>query len=87
MARESGQVPARSKRRIAFPLGIAAIVVIGVLVVFLARRPASQPKVSLDTPADINVTPSTETSTTIAGSTDAVPTTLPDTPTTVAVTP
>ena len=85
LARESGQVEQRPKRRLAFPLAVAAAVVIGVLMVVIARQPASTPKLNID-PTTVTVDPTVSTldpavatdgsSTTIAaGTTDTVPTT------------
>jgi hypothetical protein len=83
LARESGQVEQRPKRRLAFPLAVAAAVIIGVLMVVIARQPASTPKLNID-PTTVDPTVSTldpavatdGSSTTIAaGTTDTVPTT------------
>ena len=85
LARESGQVEQRPKRRLAFPLAVAAAVVIGVLVVVIARQPAATPKLTID-PTTVTLDPTVSTldpavaadgsSTTIAnGSTDTIPAT------------
>lgn len=78
--RESGRVEERPKRRLAFPLTIAAAVIIGVLVVVIARQPASTPKLTID-PTTVTVDPNSITvdssvATIPAGGTDAVPTTV-----------
>lgn len=85
MARESGQQQDRPARRLGFPLAVAAAVVIGVIVVVLARQPASQPKANLELPAELSTVP-VDSSTTIAGASDSVPTTVVDSSTTVPVT-
>ena len=83
LARESGQVEQRPKRRLAFPLAVAAAVVIGVLMVVIARQPASTPKLNIDpttvdptvSTLDPAVTPDGSSTTIAAGTTDSVPTT------------
>ncbi|CAB4334092.1 MAG: hypothetical protein F2947_00955 [Actinobacteria bacterium] len=80
LARESGQVEQRPKRRLAFPLTIAAAVIIGIVMVVIARQPASTPNLTID-PTTVTLDPNSITAdtsaTTIpAGGTDAVPTTL-----------
>lgn len=80
LARESGQVEQRPKRRLAFPLTIAAAVIIGIVMVVIARQPASTPNLTID-PTTVTLDPNSitagTTATTIpAGGTDAVPTTL-----------
>ena len=80
MARESGQVEQRPKRRLAFPLTIAAAVIVGIVMVVIARQPASTPKLTID-PTTVTVDPNSNTvdssvATIPAGGTDEVPTTL-----------
>jgi hypothetical protein len=80
MDRESGKVEERPKRRLAFPLTIAAAVIIGILVVVIARQPASTPKLTID-PTTVTVDPNSVTvdssvATIPADGTVAVPTTL-----------
>jgi hypothetical protein len=80
LARESGQVEQRPKRRLAFPLTIAAAVIIGIIMVVIARQPASTPNLTID-PTTVtldpnSVTADTSAATIPAGGTDAVPTTL-----------
>ncbi|MCX6510202.1 MAG: hypothetical protein NT081_05255 [Actinobacteria bacterium] len=80
LARESGQVEQRPKRRLAFPLTIAAAVIIGIVMVVIARQPASTPKLTID-PTTVTLDPNsitadTSATTSPAGGTDAVPTTL-----------
>jgi len=80
LARESGQVEQRPKRRLAFPLTIAAAVIIGIVMVVIARQPASTPNLTID-PTTVtldpnSVTADTSAATIPAGGTDAVPTTL-----------
>ncbi len=80
MARESGQVEQRPKRRLAFPLTVAAAVIVGIVMVVIARQPASTPKLTID-PTTVTVDPNSNTvdssvATIPAGGTDAVPTTL-----------
>lgn len=48
LARESGQVEQKPKRRLAFPLAVAAAVVVGVLVIVIARQPADTPNLTID---------------------------------------
>ena len=85
LARESGQVEQRPKRRLAFPLAVGVAVVIGILMVVIARKPADTPKLNID-PTTVTLDPTISTidpaapangsSTTIAaGGTDAAPTT------------
>lgn len=81
LARESGQVEQRPKRRLAFPLAVAAAVVIGVIVVVIARMPADVPKLTVD-PTTVTDDPSASTvpldstATTVAsGGVDTVPST------------
>ena len=57
-ARASGTVEPRPKRRLAYPLGVLAAVVIGVIVVVIARQPAETKAPVLDIPA-ASVTDST----------------------------
>jgi hypothetical protein len=80
LARESGQVEQRPKRRLAFPLTIAAAVIIGIIMVVIARQPASTPNLTID-PTTVTLDPNsitadTSAATIPAGGTDAVPTTL-----------
>lgn len=80
LARESGQFEQRPKRRLAFPLIVAAAVAIGMIVVVIARQPASTPKLTFD-PTTVTVDPNSITAdssvaTIPAGGTDAVPTTV-----------
>ncbi len=80
LARESGQFEQRPKRRLAFPLTVAAAVAIGIIVVVIARQPASTPKLTFD-PTTVTVDPNSITAessaTTLpAGGSDPVPTTL-----------
>ena len=80
LARESGQVEQRPKRRLAFPLTIAAAVIIGIIMVVIARQPAGTPNLTID-PTTVtldpnSVTADTSAATIPAGGTDAVPTTL-----------
>lgn len=49
--RESGVVEPRPKRRLAYPLGVLAAVVIGVIVVVIARQPAETKAPVIDIPA------------------------------------
>jgi hypothetical protein len=65
---------------LAFPLTIAAAVIIGIVMVVIARQPASTPNLTID-PTTVTLDPNSITAdtsaTTIpAGGTDAVPTTL-----------
>lgn len=75
LARESGQTPAKERRRLAFPLAVVGAVVVGVIVVVIARQPADSPKASLDIPTETSlvdgatVVPGADGSTT-----DSVPT-------------
>jgi hypothetical protein len=87
LARESGQPENRSARRLGFPLAVAAAVVIGVVVVVLARRPASQPKANLQLPAESTTVPADAASATTAPSADSVPTSVVVSSTTVSVAP
>jgi hypothetical protein len=90
LARESGHVEQRPKRRLAFPLAVAAAVIVGVLMVVIARQPASTPKLNID-PTTVTLDPTVSTldpaaatdssSTTIASSSAD---TVPATATTVA---
>lgn len=72
-AREKGTVPDRPKRRWAYPSIVAIAVVLGVLAVWFARRPA-------DTPSSNIVTPAAQT--TDASVADATTTTVAVDPTT-----
>jgi len=84
-ARESGQVEPRPKRKLAFPLAVAAALVIGIVLVVIARMPADTPNLNIDpTTVTLDPTistidpaaPTDRTSTTIgAGGTDTAPTT------------
>lgn len=69
IARERGEEPGRSKRRLGYPLIVAAAVLLGVLVVWYARRPADTPSANLVTP-EVQTTDSTIT----AASSTSVPT-------------
>ena len=80
LARESGQFEQRPKRRLAFPLIVAAAMAIGIIVVVIARQPASTPNLIID-PTTVTVDPNSITAdssvaTIPAGGTDAVPTTV-----------
>ena len=80
LARESGQFEQRPKRRLAFPLIVAAAMAIGIIVVVIARQPASTPKLTID-PTTVTVDPNSITAdssvaTIPAGGTDAVTTTV-----------
>ncbi|HBU02108.1 MAG TPA: hypothetical protein DEB20_06140, partial [Acidimicrobiaceae bacterium] len=48
LAREGGQVEQRPKRKLAFPLAVAAAVVIGTVLVVIARMPADTPNLNID---------------------------------------
>ena len=48
LARESGQVESHPKRKLAFPLAVAAAVVIGIVLVVIARMPADTPNLNID---------------------------------------
>lgn len=85
LARESGQVEQRPKRRLAFPLAVAGAIVLGVIVVAIARMPADTPQLNID-PTTVTLDPTVSTidpsasvegsSTTVAaGSADTVPST------------
>lgn len=74
LARESGRVEPRPKRRLGFPLAVAAAVVIGVIVVVLARQPKSAPKLTID-PTTVTSVPAAGDATSTAGGSDPVPTT------------
>ncbi|MEI7624196.1 MAG: hypothetical protein WCJ88_11615 [Actinomycetes bacterium] len=83
LARESGQVEERPKRRLAFPLAVAGAIVVGVILVVLARQPASTPELTVD-PTTVTVDPtspsSDPTATTIAsGAAETTATTVPTT--------
>ena len=83
LARESGQIEERPKRRLAFPLAVAGAIVVGVILVVIARQPASTPQLNFD-PTAVSVDPTVPTAdptaTTIAaGATDSTPTTVPTT--------
>lgn len=61
-----------------FPLAIAGGIVVGVIVVLLARQPASTPQLTID-PTAITVDPNTVTTDSapvVPGGVDAVPTTV-----------
>ncbi len=85
LARESGQAEPRPKRKLAFPLSVAAAVIIGIVLVVIARMPEDTPNLNID-PTTVTLDPTVSTidpaatangsSTTIAaGGIDAVPTT------------
>ncbi len=83
LARESGQVEERPKRHLAFPLAVAGAIVVGVILVVLARQPASTPELNVD-PTTVTVDPtspsSDPTATTIAsGAAETTATTVPTT--------
>ncbi len=83
LARESGQVEERPKRHLAFPLAVAGAIVVGVILVVLARQPASTPELTVD-PTTVTVDPtspsSDPTATTIAsGAAETTATTVPTT--------
>ena len=83
LARESGQVEERPKRHLAFPLAVAGAIVVGVILVVLARQPASTPELTVD-PTTVTVDPtspsSDPTATTIAsGAAETTATTAPTT--------
>lgn len=83
LARESGQVEERPKRRLAFPLAVAGAIVVGVILVVIARQPASTPELTVD-PTTVTVDPSSPstdpTATTVAaGTPESTPTTVPTT--------
>lgn len=84
LARESGQVEQKQKRRLAFPLAIAAAILVGILVVAIARQPESAPKLNIDPTTVISepVTGSESTTTSVVGGADASSTSVA--PTTVA---
>lgn len=72
-ARASGTVPARPRRRLGFPALVAAVVVVGALAIWWARRPETQ------SPADVVTPPIELPSTTTApsgGTADTTPTTV-----------
>lgn len=79
LARESGQVEERKKRRLGFPLAVVAAVAIGVIVVALARKPASTPKLTID-PTTVGADPTApadgSSTTVVSGAADAVPSTV-----------
>jgi len=89
LARESGQVEQRPKRRLGYPLAVAAAVLIGILMVVIARMPADTPKLTVD-PTTVTIDPTVSTidptsatggsSTTLASGTDSVPTTATTNP-------
>jgi hypothetical protein len=85
LARESGQVEPRAKRKLAFPLAVAAAVAIGTVLVVIARMPEDTPNLNID-PTTVTLDPTISTvdpvapingsSTTIAaGGTETAPTT------------
>ena len=75
-ARESGRVEARPKRKLAYPIVITLAVVLGILAVWYARRPADTPTANLVTPEVQTVDGSAAaTSTSMVGGADAVPST------------
>jgi len=83
LARERGQVEERPKRRLAFPLAVTGAIVVGVILVVLARQPASTPELTVD-PTTVTVDPTSPSSdptvTTIAsGSAETTATTVPTT--------
>ena len=84
MARESGQVEQKQKRRLAFPIAIAAAILVGILVVAIARQPGSAPKLDID-PTTVTSDPaagSESTTTAVASESDSASTSV--VPTTVA---
>ena len=87
LARESGQVEHRPKRRLAFPLAVAGAIVVGVLLVVIARQPASTPKLNVD-PTTVTIDPATPssdpTATTAPGAPGAPESTATTLPTTTA---
>ena len=85
LARESGQAEPRPKRKLGFPLAVAAAVVIGSVLVAIARMPEDTPNLNID-PTTVTLDPTISTvdpaapskgsSTTVAaGGTDTAPTT------------
>lgn len=69
LARENGTVADRPKRKLGYPLAVVAAVVVGVIVVVLARQPAETPTPTLDVPsADVAADGST-TDSTVTGET------------------
>lgn len=71
-ARESGIVPPRPRRRWGYPAIVTVAVVLGVLAVWYARRPESQPTSNLVTPAVETPDASAgATVSTVAGGTDS----------------
>lgn len=73
-ARERGEVPARPKRRLGYPIVLAVAVLLGVFAVWYAARPADTPTSKIVTP-EVQTTDSSvvdPTATTVAA--DAVPT-------------
>lgn len=77
LARESGQVEARPRRRLGFPLAVAVAIVVGVIVVVLARQPKSTPKLTID-PTTVGADPTAPADVPVsgAGGADPVPTTV-----------
>jgi hypothetical protein len=70
-ARAGGATSSKPKRRLAFPVGIAAIVIVGSAIIFFARDSStSTPTVPLDIPSSSIVSPD-------AISTDTLPTDTP----------
>ena len=65
-ARERGEVPARPKRNLRYPAIVAVAVVLGVLIVWYARRPADQPTPTIVAP-EVQTTDSTVTASTVVG--------------------
>ena len=75
LARESGQVEERPKRHLAFPLAVAGAIVVGVILVVLARQPASTPELTVD-PTTVTVDPTTVTVDPTSPSSDPTATTI-----------
>jgi len=82
LAREGGHTEQRPKRRLAFPIAVAAAIVVGVIVVAIARQPKSAPKITIDpTSATTTAVPATDSTVTTvaAGGESATSTTVPTT--------
>jgi hypothetical protein len=63
LARESGEVEQKRKRRLAFPLAVVGAILVGIIVVAIARQPESAPKLEID-PTTVTSAPSASAETT-----------------------
>ncbi len=77
-ARESGRLPEKPKRKLGYPLIVAAAVVVGAVAVWFASRPADEPTANItppeiQTPGSSVVTPDPTATTIVVGGTDPVP--------------